>query len=203
MSDFVNEQLSACLDGELPSEELDLLLKRIGRDPEIRRTAARYSLIGSAIREQRGPLPSVDFAARVAQAIATDQPSLPRARPAASRFDARRWVRPAVSAALVAGIAVLSILILNRPDPGTPQPVADSAEPAPVAAPVLVAPRTHTTPVGWPAERLANYVVAHSEYSSPLSRPMVLNSLLVEQSVEERVADEPDMQPTVQPSPEP
>ena len=29
MTDPVNEQLSACLDGELPAAELDLLLKRL------------------------------------------------------------------------------------------------------------------------------------------------------------------------------
>jgi len=37
MTDALNEQLSACLDGELPPAELDLLLKRLERDPELRK----------------------------------------------------------------------------------------------------------------------------------------------------------------------
>lgn len=35
MTDPVKEQLSACLDGELPEAELDLLLKQVSRDPQL------------------------------------------------------------------------------------------------------------------------------------------------------------------------
>lgn len=53
MTDPVKEQLSACLDGELPEGELDLLLKRLERDPHLRRSIGNYALVGEALRSQR------------------------------------------------------------------------------------------------------------------------------------------------------
>ena len=53
MTDPVKEQLSACLDGELPEGELDLLLKRLERDPGLRRSIGDYALVGEALRSQR------------------------------------------------------------------------------------------------------------------------------------------------------
>jgi anti-sigma factor RsiW len=39
MSELLNEQLSALLDGELPPEETSLLLRRLGRETELAATA--------------------------------------------------------------------------------------------------------------------------------------------------------------------
>lgn len=185
MTDPVNEQLSACLDGELPAAELDLLLKRMARDEALARTASRYSLAGAAMRDSQGPLASVDFAARVASAVAAEEKPLEaQPLPARRRFEPRRWVRPAISGTMAAGIAVFAVLIATRPDQGasdTPEVVAENT---PVTAP-LTTPAPAPTPVNWSAARLTNYVVAHSEYSSPLSRPMVLNGVLAEQNVPE------------------
>lgn len=185
MTDSVNEQLSACLDGELPAAELDLLLKRMSQDEAFGRTASRYSAIGAALREQQGPIASIDFAARVAQAVVQEERPAPQFPARRARFDTRRWLRPALSAAMAAGIATFAVLIVNRPDPGAPEPVAQ----VPVV-PQYSAPAAAAT-VNWPSERLANYVVAHSEYSSPLGRPMVLNGLLAEQSAVEPAPTEP------------
>jgi sigma-E factor negative regulatory protein RseA len=186
MTDSVNEQLSACLDGELPAAELDLLLKRMSREEALGRTASRYSAIGAALREQQGPIASIDFAARVAQAVAQEEVApAPQFGARTARFDRRRWLRPALSAAMAAGIATFAVLIVNRPDPGAPQPVAEVPAVPQYSAPVAAVPEN------WPSERLANYVVAHSEYSSPLGRPMVLNGLLVEQGTVEPGPAEP------------
>ena len=46
----IEEQLSAFLDGELPQEELDLLVRRLERDETYRATLDRYALIGGALR---------------------------------------------------------------------------------------------------------------------------------------------------------
>jgi sigma-E factor negative regulatory protein RseA len=189
MTDLSKEQLSACLDGELPPAELDLLLKRMAQDDALGRTASRYSLIGAALREQQAPLASVNFAAEVAHALEQEAPREPtRIARRRVRIDTDRWLRPALSAAMAAGIAVFAVLIVNRPDPAAPVPVVAQA---PVAPQTTVPVATPVSP-SWSTERLANYVVAHSEYSSPLGRPMVLNGLLVEQEVAEPVAiDEP------------
>ena len=198
MTDPVNEQISACLDGELPPAEMELLLKRMARDEVLGRTASRYSLMGAALREQEGPLARVDFAARVARAVAAEQrPGLKQTAPAA-RPDTRRWLRPAITGSMAAGVAILGVLIANRPDSGDPQPVAANSP----GATSYSAPPTVATPVNWQAERLANYVVAHSEYSSPLGRPMVLNGLLTEQNPAEEPTP-PTAQSPESPAPQP
>lgn len=196
MTDPVNEQLSACLDGELPAAELDLLLKRMARDEALGRTASRYLAIGAAMRDAHSPVPSIDFAARVAKAVAAEGQSLEaQPAPAVARVGPvglRRWVRPAISGAMAAGIAVFAVLIATRPDQGG-APEATVAENTPAAA-TIAAPTQVATPVNWSAARLTNYVVAHSEYSSPLGRPMVLNGVLAEQNPPEE-QDQPQTEP--------
>src|SRR5512138_2947635 len=75
MTDALNEQLSACLDGELPPAELDLLLKRVGREAELRAAIGRYSLIGEAMRAERPAVASRDFASKVMAAVAAEPAS--------------------------------------------------------------------------------------------------------------------------------
>lgn len=53
--DKVKQQISACLDGELPSGEMQLFLKRLGRDRECRDTLSRYVLVGEAMRNSLAP----------------------------------------------------------------------------------------------------------------------------------------------------
>src|SRR5687767_15952140 len=74
MKDALNEQLSACLDGELPPAELDLLLKRVGKEAELRAAIGRYSLIGEAMRAERPAVASRDFASKVMAAVAQEAP---------------------------------------------------------------------------------------------------------------------------------
>ena len=56
MTDALNEQLSACLDGELPAAEFDLLLKRVGRE---RRAAGRHRALLADRRGHAQPEPGV------------------------------------------------------------------------------------------------------------------------------------------------
>ncbi len=83
MTDALNEQLSACLDGELPPAELDLLLKRVGREAELRAAIGRYSLIGEAMRAERPAVASRDFASKVMAAVAAEPAQVPAPGPIA------------------------------------------------------------------------------------------------------------------------
>ena len=56
MTDQIREQVSALLDGELPRDEMGLLVRRLERDPELRRTFGSYALIGEALRAPGAPL---------------------------------------------------------------------------------------------------------------------------------------------------
>jgi sigma-E factor negative regulatory protein RseA len=198
MTDALNEQLSACLDGELPPAELDLLLKRVGRDAQVRDAIGRYSLIGEAMRAERPAIASRDFAGKVMAAVAAEPAQAPHAAPArkvsAPKISpaAFRYLRPAVGMAIAAGVAAIAVLTMQpigQSDLGAGGTalVATTAEPVSTPAdndPSYVVP-TSTTSSGFiPATRLTNYVVAHSEYSSPLGRRSVLTGVLADDDEE-------------------
>ncbi len=188
MSEQIREQVSAFLDGELPSSETELLLKRLARDPELRESFGRYALIGESLRgATRVPL-TRGFAGRVNCAIdgepaAVNAPAM-RARPAS-------WWRPFAGAAVAAGVAAVAVVALqHRADapavravsPVTAQNVglARNAGPArPTEAISYTVPAAVSdAPAVLPAARLTNYVFAHSNYSSGLGQSSVLSGLL-------------------------
>ncbi len=182
MTDSLNEQLSACLDGQLPEGELDLLLKRVGRDAQLRRTLGRYSLVGEALRGHGAAQASSGFADRVAAAIAAEgAPGPVRAKlnPAVMR-----WLRPAAGLAVAASVAAVAVFTFQLPAPESTAVVAQQAPM--IAATDTTAADSYIVPANpvsnfIPAARLTNYVVAHSEYSSPLGRRTVLSGVLSEE----------------------
>lgn len=183
MTDPVKEQLSACLDSELAEGELDLLLKRLQRDPDLRRSLGGYALIGEAMRGQRPVMASAGFAARISAAVAAE----PEVSKAVMRMSpaALRWLRPVTGVAIAAGVAAVAVLSLQPTGLEPAQQIAANQS-VPTAAPVAeaaapsytVPTNTAAAPAFVPAARLTNYVVAHSEYSSPLYRRTVLSGVL-------------------------
>jgi sigma-E factor negative regulatory protein RseA len=197
MSEQIREQVSAFLDGELPSTETELLLKRLTRDGELRESFGRYALIGEALRGGRQTLLTKGFSSRVNLAI--DGEPVP-ASGAGGLKPAARWWRPFAGAAVVAGVAAVAIFAMQQRSltPGlgepartalnTPAPLSGTA-PLPGAAPLLAgtheaisytvpaAPATAT--VAAPNGRLTNYMFAHSKYSYGLAQRGVLADLLI------------------------
>jgi sigma-E factor negative regulatory protein RseA len=183
MSDAVNEQLSACLDGELPRAELALLLKRAERDAQLRDAMSRYALIGEALRNDKPAVASRGFADGVMAAISAEPAGRAPRVPAALL----RRLRPVAGVAVAAGVAavaILSIQPVGGPDTsGSAQLASDTSQTSQGVDPSYVVPGPSTTPApafAIPAARLTNYVVAHSEYSSPLGRRSVLTGVLAE-----------------------
>jgi sigma-E factor negative regulatory protein RseA len=188
MSDTVNEQLSACLDGELPEAELDLLLKRVAKDQELGHTLGRYALTGEALRGAGAVRASTSFADRVAAAIAAEESITPQKK---SRINpsVMRWLRPAAGFAVAAGVATVAVLSLQPSI--TPEPAIVAQVPAAAVAPAndsYVVP-ANTVSNFVPATRLTNYVVAHSEYSSPLGMRTVLSGVLSDEDEGAEPAD--------------
>jgi negative regulator of sigma E activity len=156
----------------------------------------RYATIGAAIRKEQVVRVQSQLASRISTAIASE-PSL-LSEPAGTRKKfaspaVRRWVQPVAGAALAASVAALAIFVLRAqaplgaaPDVQTfAQSTATQESPAPEGTTVLTAenssgsnnePDSYTVPQSVeplsvvPSTELANYVVAHSEYSTPLSR---------------------------------
>ncbi len=209
MTDPVKEQLSACLDGELPEGELDLMLKQVGRDSQLRASLGRYSLIGETLRAQRPIAIRADFSKRVADAIAAE-PALDISSQTPRRIQplTTRWLRPAAGLAVAAGVAAMAILVIQQPqqdDPSAtyaaqgPSPVNTVTEHIPNTAASYIVPASTASSSIVPAARLTNYVVAHSEYSSPLGRRSVLTGVLAEEDTDaadmDLAVDEPANEP--------
>ena len=171
MTDQIREQLSALLDGELPRDEIGLLMRRLDRDPQLRRTFGTYALIGETLRAPGGRIASPGFASRVNVSIeGAAVAAVPAAVPAAPEVQRTAfWKRPVVRTALAASAAATAVLLF-RPDSGTEQ----VAEVRP--SPVVETPTYSPTPAQ--AQRLASYMVAHSQYSTPMVRRNVLTGLL-------------------------
>jgi sigma-E factor negative regulatory protein RseA len=183
MTEAVKEQLSACLDGELPRAELDLVLRRLGRDGQLQGVMSRYALVSEALKGERTAATSRDFAARVmAQIDAEPQVRRPGWKSVST------VLRPIAGLAVAAGVAALALLSVQRPGVEPAATVATTEIPAPAGAladPSYVVPQTTSSPAFVPAgaARLTNYVVAHSEYSSPLGRRSVLTGVLAEDEI--------------------
>jgi sigma-E factor negative regulatory protein RseA len=228
-----DSQLSAMFDGELPGAECELIARRLARDEALRSQWSRYSMIGAAIRAERGVALHDRVAWRV-QSVIAQEPTYgdgsdigaSNARTAAvvpaevlRRAASRRWhrfARPLAGAGIAASVAAAAILFL-RVQGGPGELVADAAatssdaqsivltpEPSSAAPAVagqvpservaLVTPATsdtglYSTPAPSssqsgiaPPASLANYVVAHSEFSGPISRRMALLGILASEN---------------------
>jgi sigma-E factor negative regulatory protein RseA len=186
MSEQIREQVSAFLDGELPSSETELLLKRLTRDGELRESFGRYALIGEALRGSSSDIVTRGFASRVNLAI-DGEPLQVAAQ--AQRSRSAHWWRPIAGVGVAAGVAAVAIVAFQQ------RSISPNLPASPLTAQNIVAqgavsPRealSYTVPASSPAApsamapaRLTNYVFAHSKYSSGLGQRGVLADLLIE-----------------------
>ena len=187
MNEELDSQLSAMFDDELPSGECELLARRLSRDEALKARWSRYAVIGAVIRAERGVVLQSAVADRVNAAL-TREPELTAAARAGGLSG---WVRYAAGAGLAAGVAAAAILWLRFQAPGAEPsavPLASTAGPAALSAAAnavsppdsfVVPPVSRQQPMMIPPTQLADYVVAHSAYSWPISRGSLLSSLMV------------------------
>ena len=227
-----DSQLSAMFDGELAAGECELLARRLVRDDALRAQWSRFSMIGAALRAERGVALHDRVAVRVQAAVAKETTygqgaddavadtsrNVAVVSTASKVSGAQRWRRfgyPVAGAGIAAGVAAVSIFwlrgaqepaadsliasntapttIVLAPEPAAGTPVAVNNTPQPVSN---GEPGSYTTPAPSsttslaPSARLANYVVAHSEYSGPLTRRMALLGIVGAEAGEGSVAPE-------------
>jgi len=218
-----DSQLSAMFDGELPGAECELLARRLTRDEALRAQWSRFSMIGAALRNERGVALHDRVAWRVSSVVAQETTYGDGAvdtaitatntivTPVSVKTASARWARftrPVAGLGIAAGVAAMSIMWL-RTDVGQGVDTDPMLASNPVTETIVLAPETTGTTVALndtapvvqrapsngepdayvtpapsstasiaPPARLANYVVAHSEYSGPLSRRMALLGLV-------------------------
>ena len=229
MNEERDSQLSAMFDGELSGGECELIARRLARDEALRSQWSRFSMIGAAIRAERGVALHDRVAWRV-QSVISQEPvygdgteiGATNARTAAvipaevlRRAGHRRWnrfTRPLAGLGIAASVAAAAILFM-RVQGGPEDMIADTAA-TPTQSIVLAAPAVdaaqptaervalndgpreaalkgstdYVTPQPAPQTNLAqnaslaNYVVAHSEFSGPISRRMALLGVLASEN---------------------
>lgn len=180
MTGSVDEQLSALLDGELPGEQVELLLRRLDRDVRNREKLVRYSLIGELIRGGAPVAPAASLVGRVGRALDAQQQESVHAAPVSGP----RW--PLFGGGLAAAVLVMAFVGFGRL-PTTPpaQPVAADLVVAAPAAATVERPRASLA-----EKRLTHYLVSHGDYAGSISR-QVMNSHVVNQRAEFLVASYP------------
>jgi sigma-E factor negative regulatory protein RseA len=200
MNEELDSQLSAMFDDELPAAECELLARRLSRDEQLKARWGRYAVIGAAIRVERGVRLNAALASRVSAAISSEPAlaaeSVPQPK---KRWMSSAWWQPVASVAAVAGVAAVSILWMRSQVVTEQSTIVAQAVPAvanpntrtaatPTAAnqintgPSYTVPKSPGRRLVVPSTELANYVVAHSEFSSPVTRRNLLSAFMASES---------------------
>jgi sigma-E factor negative regulatory protein RseA len=213
----LESQLSAMFDDELPASQCELLARRLARDEQLRGRWGRYAAIGACMRGDHGVRLETALAGKVSAAIkqeATPAPSPAVGKPGRGFFSP--WVTTLGGLATAAAVAAVAILWMRGAGPRTvalntpAQTVAPTTLAAVVPVQQAVAPVAATRPrqsrepdsyvvpaavTQGPAlvapTELANYIVAHSEYSGPLMRRNALSALVGGESAVPQVTAQP------------
>lgn len=120
MNDALKMQISAFVDGELPENEAELLMRRLNQDVTMRQQVAQYLAIGRCIRRD-AEVPGMEaLRGRIASAMGED--SLPEQSHQAS--GGSRFLKPAMGFAVAASVAILAVVGLRQ----SIVPLDDSAD---------------------------------------------------------------------------
>ena len=185
MNEELDSQLSAMFDNELPAAECELLARRLSRDEELKARWSRYAAIGATIRAEGGQRLNAELARRVSVAISAEPVAVTQDAAAStgaesalagksigprSRSVAARWWAPVGGVAVAASVAAVAILwVRNQPIPQDSPAIVQ-----------YVVPKANPRRSIVPATQLANYVIAHSEFSSPVNQRNLLSTLVSE-----------------------
>jgi sigma-E factor negative regulatory protein RseA len=202
MNEELDSQLSAMFDDELPAAECELLARRLSRDEQLKARWGRYAVIGATIRAERGVRLNAGLAGRVSAAISSEPTLAVEPAPQPKKRWESSWWQPLAGVAAAAGVAAVSIYWMrSQVLPDTLPIVAQSVVPAIATGNTTVAattasatqvstgePDSYVVPKNSPrrlvvpSTELANYVVAHSEFSSPVTRRNLLSAFMASES---------------------
>lgn len=110
MNDALKMQISAFVDGELPENESELLLRRLSQDVSLRQQVAQYLAIGRLMRRDHDVPGISDLRDRIAAALGEE----PIQHPARTEVSRSKFTRPAIGAAIAASVAVLALFAVQQ-----------------------------------------------------------------------------------------
>ena len=207
----IEEQLSAFLDGELPEEELALLVRRLERDEAYRSTLDRYALIGGVLRGEQSAVQAAGLRGRVMNTLDDQEPGAEL--PVEAPLPKRRVQSGYLIAASVAAGFVAVFLSGTLEQPSGEQLAVNSAVPAAsVAADPAAAADADAAVVSVAAvtgsgqgdqadvaalkarhqeelrrirlnqERMRSYLISHGEYARPLQGALADSRMYIQQA---------------------
>lgn len=178
MNEAIRMQLSAYVDGELPQNEAELLLRRMSQDVELRQEVAECLAIGRVMRGEAGVagvdrihdrvLAEIDHRIDVDSAAGVVEP------PA-------RAIKPLLGVAVAATVALVAIFGLQQTTS------VDRVEPQEAVTTVVDAVPDYSPE----QDQLRQYLLSHGETSSQLGANGI-NSRLVTLRFSSEVVVEPD-----------
>lgn len=111
MNDAIKMQISAFVDGELPQNEAELLLRRLCHDRSLRQQATEYLAMGRVMRGERVIVGMASLRERIAAELddtAFDQTT------ATSAPKSPGYLRPVAGLAIAAAVALVALLGLQQ-----------------------------------------------------------------------------------------
>jgi negative regulator of sigma E activity len=179
MNEAIRMQVSAFVDGELPENEAELLVRRLSQDADLRKQVSEYLAIGRIMRGEYSLQGSDALRERIAAEL--DEKPLQDTADAAVASPPPRFVRPAAGVAIAATVALVAIFGLGR--------VADVESPASSDAVVADEVVSETVPTMNDAE-LRRLLILHGEGSNSFSTRVTSVQMRAEELAEESAANE-------------
>jgi negative regulator of sigma E activity len=175
-------QVSAFVDGELPENEAELLVRRLSQDADLRKQVSEYLAIGRIMRGEYSLQGSDALRERIAAKLG--EKPLQDTADAAVASPPPRFVRPAAGAAIAATVALVAIFGLGR--------VADVESPAPATAVVADDVVSETVPTMNDAE-LRRLLILHGEGSNSFSTRVTSVQMRAEELADETAAEKDEV----------
>jgi negative regulator of sigma E activity len=180
MNEAIRMQVSAFVDGELPDNEADLLVRRLSQDAGLRQQVSEYLAIGRVMRGEY----SVQGGDVLRERVAAELEERPLQEPADAEVTVQpsRYVRPVAGAAIAATVALAAIFGLGR--------MADVDNATPGTAMVADEAVSETVPT-MNDDELRRLMILHGYDSNSFSTRWTSLQIRAEELAEEAAAEDP------------
>jgi negative regulator of sigma E activity len=188
MNEALKMQISAFVDGELPDNESELLLRRLSQDAAMRQQVAEFLEIGRLMRRDQ-EVPGMDtLRGRIAVALGEDDTLVAEPeKPAAAGSSLMTPASGIAVAATVAALALIGLSQLTGPvDAGLQDAVAIDL------APAYTEPTAEQVLMNQPSERLLDYVRRHGDSSPDMGSSDIIYRMATFEISAEHVEIPPD-----------
>ena len=181
MNEAIRMQVSAFVDGELPENEADLLVRRLSQDAHLRKQVSEYLAIGRIMRGEYSLQGSDALRERIAAEL--DAGSLQEPADSVVANQPSRYVRPVAGAAIAATVALVAIFGLGR--------VADVDTAAPTTAVIADEAVSETVPT-MSDDELRRLMILHGDGSNSFSTRVTSLQMRADELAEEAAVEDPE-----------